>query len=50
MNEKTFHALSRIGSAGIGVGIISLVVGISLGIVSIVSGACALKLKKNIMF
>lgn len=50
MNEKTFHALSRIGASGIVVGVICIVTGITVGVVSVVSGARALHLKKNIMF
>lgn len=49
MNEKTFHTLSGIGAMGIVAGVISIVAGLTVGILSIVSGARALKLKKNIM-
>jgi hypothetical protein len=50
MNEKTFNSLRGIGAAGIVTGIICIVTGISLGVISIVSGAAALRLKKNIIF
>ena len=50
MNEKTFYALRGIGAAGIVTGIICIVTGVSLGVISIVSGASALRLRKNILF
>ena len=50
MNEKIFKSLSGIGVAGIVTGIIIIVTGVSLGVISIVSGAQALRLKKNIIF
>lgn len=50
MNEKTFNSLRGIGAAGLVIGIICIVTGVSLGVISIVSGVAALRLKKNILF
>ena len=47
MNEKIFKTLGQIGAAGIIVGIITTIVGITAGVISIVSGARALKLKRE---
>ena len=47
MNEKIFKTLGQIGASGIVVGIITVIVGVSVGVVSIVSGARALKLKRE---
>ena len=44
MNEKIFKTLGQIGAAGIIVGIITTIVGITAGVISI-----ALKLKGKIM-
>ena len=49
MNEKLYKTLGQFGAAGIVVGIISILAGVSLGISSIVHGARALAAKKNIM-
>ena len=49
MNEKIFKTLGQIGAAGIIIGIITTIVGITAGVISIVSGARALKLKGKIM-
>ena len=49
MNEKIFKTLGQIGAAGIVVGIITTIVGVTVGIISIVCGARALKLKGKIM-
>lgn len=50
MNEKTFNSLRGIGAAGLVVGIICIVTGVSLGVISIISGVSALRLRKNILF
>ena len=45
-----FHSLNAIGAAGIVVGIICIITGVTAGIISIVSGAHALGMKKHLIF
>ena len=49
MNEKIFKTLGHIGAAGIIVGIITTIVGITAGLIYIVSGARDINLKGKIM-
>ncbi len=50
MNEKIYRALGIGGAAGIAVGVIVLVTGLTAGIVSIVSGAQLLNKRKHVTF
>ena len=50
MNEKAYKAMGLAGAAGIAVGIVVTVVGISEGMISIISSVHLLKEKKGILF
>lgn len=50
MNEKAYKTMTFAGTAGIAVGIIMVVTGISAGVIAIVSGARLLKDKKGLTF
>ncbi len=49
MNEKMFTSLGRLGGAGIAMGIVVLVTGVTVGILGIINGARVLHWKKKIM-
>ena len=49
MNEKTYKTMSSAGTAGLVLGIITLVTGIVTGILMIVNGARLLKEKSDIL-
>ena len=48
--EKTYKLMKFCGGAGIAVGVIMIVVGVTTGVMSIVNGARLLVGKKNIEF
>ncbi len=50
VEEKIYRSMSRIGSGGIALGIITLVCGVTVGILSIVFGSKLLKERSRIMF
>ena len=50
MNEKAYKTMGLAGGAGIAIGIIVAVVGVTTGIISIISGARLLKERKGLLF
>ncbi len=50
MEEKVYHSMSRIGKAGIALGIVTLVCGVAVGVLSIVFGGKLLKERSRIIF
>lgn len=50
MNEKAYKTMGITGAAGIAVGIVALVTGITVGVISVVGGAQLLKDRKGLTF
>lgn len=50
MNEKAYKTMGATGAAGIAVGVVMLVTGITAGVIAIVSGAKLLKDRKGLTF
>ncbi|WP_461205377.1 hypothetical protein [Clostridium sp. DL1XJH146] len=48
-DESTYKAVKNAGSAGIVLGIISIVTGVTIGIISIIFGGALLNKKKNLI-
>lgn len=48
-NEKVYKKISEAGAAGVVLGIVLIVIGISIGTMSIVFGAKALRVKKHLI-
>lgn len=50
MNEQAYKTMGITGAAGIAVGIVALVVGITVGAIAVISGAKLLKDRKGLTF
>jgi hypothetical protein len=50
MNEKAFKTMGITGAAGIAIGIVMIVVGVTTGVIAIVCGGRLLKNKEGLMF
>lgn len=50
MNEKAYKTMGSSGAAGIAMGIVVMVVGVTVGVISIICGARLLKNKEGLMF
>lgn len=48
-NEKVYKKISNVGAAGVVLGIILIVIGITIGTMSIVFGAKALRVKQHLI-